>query len=180
VALRVSRTTLLFTDLGASTALYYRRGDAVAFRLVQDHFELLRGIIESKRGTIVKTIGDSVMASFPDSANAFQAATEMSRAFHEFRAARTQAEQLSLKIGLYDGPCYMVTANGILDYFGQTVNIAARLQAQAKDDEIIVPRALGDRAQSEGWIDPSWSLEPYAAELKGIAEKVEATRIRRK
>lgn len=179
LALKVSRTTLLFTDLGASTELYTKRGDAVAFRLVHDHFELLSRIIAEHEGTVVKTIGDAVMAAFTGEDAAFRAAAAMNKAFVNFRAARAQAERLSLKIGLYSGPCYMVTANGMLDYFGQTVNLAARLQAQAKDDEIVLVREAYERLRMSGEIGERWSSEPFVAELKGIEVPVESVRLKR-
>lgn len=180
LALKVSRSTLLFTDLGASTELYSKRGDAVAFRLVHDHFELLGRIIAERGGTVVKTIGDAVMASFSDESTAFSAAAEMNKAFVNFRAARAQAERLSLKIGLYSGPCYMVTANGVLDYFGQTVNLAARLQAQAKEDEIVLVQEAYERLRVGGAIGEIWSSEPFAAELKGIEGSIESVRLKRR
>src|SRR5436853_609704 len=74
VTLPVARVALLFSDLTGSTALYARVGDAVAFRLVQDHFDLLSGIIEAEGGVVVKTIGDAVMAAFPDEGAAVRAA----------------------------------------------------------------------------------------------------------
>ncbi|MFO0728360.1 MAG: adenylate/guanylate cyclase domain-containing protein [Myxococcota bacterium] len=180
LALKVARVTLVFTDLGASTELYSKRGDAVAFRLVHDHFELLSGLIAEQGGTIVKTIGDAVMASFTDEGAAFRAAAAMNKAFANFRAARAQADRLSLKIGLYTGACYLVTANGLLDYFGQTVNLAARLQAQAKDDEIVLSTETADRLRASGDLGSSWASEAFLAELKGISGPVEAVRLSRR
>lgn len=177
LALAVSRVALVFSDLGASTALYTARGDAVAFRLVQDHFELLEGIIERHQGTLVKTIGDAVMAAFGDERSAFLAACEMSAAFPAFRAARPFAASVSLKIGMYAGPCYVVEANGILDYFGQTVNVAARLQAQAKDDEVVVTAEQWAQAEGEGWGSPRL-VERTDAQLKGITGSVAVVHLR--
>ncbi len=171
LALAVSRVALVFSDLGASTALYTARGDAVAFRLVQDHFELLEAIIQRHQGTLVKTIGDAVMAAFADERSAFRAACEMSAAFPAFRAARPFAEATSLKIGMYAGPCYVVEANGILDYFGQTVNVAARLQAQAKDDEVVVTAEQWAQAEAEGWAEAR-VVSRGDAQLKGLATAV--------
>jgi len=175
LALAVSRVTLLFSDLGASTEMYTNHGDATAFRLVQDHFELLVGFVTQHRGTVVKTIGDAVMAAFPDDRTALEAAMAMSGAFPEFRRTRPHAARVSLKIGLYGGPCYVVGANGILDYFGQTVNVAARLQAQAKDDQVVITEALWDQAAS--WGIDARVLEHLSANLKGIAEPMAIVRL---
>ena len=68
--LRVARVALLFTDLTDSTALYSRVGDAKAFKVVHEHFDLLLSIITRRRGTLVKTIGDAVMAAFVEERDA--------------------------------------------------------------------------------------------------------------
>ncbi len=166
-----------FSDLTGSTALYTRTGDARAFRTVQDHFELLRAIVERHEGTIVKTMGDAVMAAFLDEAQALKAALEMQAAFPPFRAAHPEAHDAFLKIGIYAGPCYGVTANGILDYFGQSANIAARLQGAARAGQIVVPEELAARAGQSGWLGQARISETFAASLKGLADPVRAARI---
>jgi class 3 adenylate cyclase len=176
LALKVGRVALLFSDLSASTALYTREGDAAAFGLVQDHFELLRGCIEENEGVIVKTIGDAVMAAFIDEASSIRAAIAMQRAFPAFRDAQPCSEGVYLKIGVHAGACYVVTANGALDYFGQTVNVAARLQAQAGDAEIVMTEECASRASDllAGLeVDP-----PFAAKLKGVDPEIRAVRMR--
>jgi class 3 adenylate cyclase len=176
LALAVSRVALVFSDLGASTAMYTQHGDAVAFRLVQDHFELLAGIVAAHGGTVVKTIGDAVMAAFADEASGLDAACAMSAAFPAFRAARPFADRVSLKLGLYAGPCYVVEANGALDYFGQTVNMAARLQAQAHDDELVVTEQAW-REASEARALPARAAARDEVRLKGIDGVVQIVRV---
>ena len=150
VVLRVARVALLFSDLTDSTALYSRTGDAIAFGIVQDHFDLLRETIEKHEGTIVKTIGDAVMAAFLDELQALRAALAMQRAFPHFQAEHLEAGGVALKLGVYAGACYGVTANDVLDYFGQSVNIAARLQATAHSGEIVVTAELAECAEQAG------------------------------
>jgi class 3 adenylate cyclase len=137
--LRVARATILFSDLTGSTALYTRVGDAAAFRLVDDHFDVLRAIVNAHEGVVVKTMGDAVMAAFVDPRHAVRAATEALSRFEVFRQAQTHGEFVGLKVGVYSGACYVVTANGALDYFGQTVNVASRVQHLAESGEIIIP-----------------------------------------
>jgi class 3 adenylate cyclase len=177
VALKVGRAALLFSDLTASTALYHHAGDGAAFGLVQDHFELLRGIIERRGGTLVKTIGDAVMAAFLDDREALGAAVEMQRAWPPFRGGHAHCDDVWLKLGVYAGPTYAVTANGLLDYFGQSVNIAARLQAAAEPAEIVVPDELATRAEREGWLGDARVTGRFEARLKGLAAPVPAARI---
>ena len=73
----VGQVALLFTDLRGSTALYERVGDAKAFNLVREHFAFLASIVRDHDGAVVKTIGDAVMASFGDPADAVKAALAM-------------------------------------------------------------------------------------------------------
>src|SRR5262249_29903226 len=73
----VSQVALLFTDLRGSTALYERVGDATAYNMVREHFTLLAAIVRDHDGAVVKTIGDAVMASFNDPAQAVRAALAM-------------------------------------------------------------------------------------------------------
>jgi class 3 adenylate cyclase len=178
LTLRIARVSLLFSDLTGSTALYTRVGDAKAFSLVQDHFALLRDVVAKYDGTIVKTIGDAVMAAFLTEAAAVQAAVEMHLRFPGFRKESETDNVLTLKVGVHSGPCYAVTANGVLDYFGQTVNVAARLQGAAGAGELVLSQSLCDAARKHDWLPKDSSLEAFAAELKGLSKPLEAVRIR--
>lgn len=175
--LSVSRIALLFSDLSGSTALYSRVGDAQAFRLVQDHFDLLRRPIDDAGGVVVKTIGDAVMAAFPDEASALRAAVSAQAAWPAFLAAHPEGAGVMLKVGVHAGPAYVVTANGVLDYFGQTVNLAARLQGAAGEGEIVVTEDLARRAETEGILGPARVTERFRATLKGLDRPVEAARL---
>jgi adenylate cyclase len=175
--LRVARVALLFTDLTDSTALYSRVGDAKAFRVVHEHFDLLVSIIAQHRGTLVKTIGDAVMAAFVEERDAVAAAVQMLERFPIFRGGLPEAGRTFLKVGVYAGPCYVVTANGILDYFGQTVNTAARLQGAAKAGEVILVESVADEAQQQGWLGSHTPGERFDAVLKGLDEPVRVARI---
>lgn len=177
VSLRVARVTLLFTDLTDSTALYHHIGDAKAFKVVQEHFDVLSSIIAEHRGTIVKTIGDAVMAAFIEERDALNAAFAMHRAFPAFRAGNLDAARTFLKVGVFAGPCYVVTANGILDYFGQTVNIAARLQGASGAGEVVIDGLFADEAERAGWLSGFTISERFEAKLKGLPDPVKVARI---
>ena len=129
--------TLLFTDLKGSTALYERIGDLKAFSLVQQHFDCLGRAVSGNSGAVVKTIGDAVMASFLNPVDAVKAALVMLEEIEKFNAQQG-ARDIILKIGVHKGPLIAVNLNERLDYFGQTVNIAARVQGIADADEICV------------------------------------------
>lgn len=175
--LRVARVALLFTDLTDSTALYSRVGDAKAFKVVHEHFDLLMSIIEKRRGTLVKTIGDAVMAAFVEERDAVAAAVEMLERFPTFRGGLPEANRTFLKVGVFAGPCYVVTANGILDYFGQTVNLAARLQGAAGAGEVVLIEAVADEAHQHGWLGRHAPGERFDAVLKGLEAPVRVARV---
>ena len=139
--LKITSLTFLFTDLKASTELYERVGDLAAYDLVRAHFALLQDIVAAGSGAVVKTIGDSVMATFPAPDLALSAALAMRRELARFNA-RSDRDDLVIKIGIHEGPCLAVTLNDRQDYFGQTVNVAARVQKQSTSSAIFATRAV--------------------------------------
>jgi adenylate cyclase len=160
--LKVARTAILFSDLTGSTALYTRVGDAAAFRLVDDHFDVMRAVVREHDGVLVKTMGDAVMAAFVDAQQCTRAAIDALARFETFRAQAAHGEHVGLKLGVYAGPCYVVTANGALDYFGQTVNVASRIQHLAESGEIVLPE------------DTFAGLEPADQRALEVRERFEA------
>ena len=137
----VSQVALLFTDLQGSTALYERVGDAAAYNLVRKHFALLAAIVRDHDGAVVKTIGDAVMAAFSDPAQAVRAALAMQA---EIGSSERGVPDLVLKVGVHAGPSVVVTLNDRLDYFGSTVNMAARLQGQSIGGDIVLSTSVAD------------------------------------
>jgi class 3 adenylate cyclase len=133
--LKLTSLSFLFTDLKGSTALYERVGDLAAFDLVRAHFGVLAEAVSEEHGAVVKTIGDAVMATFVSPDRAIAAALRMLDAMNTLNQARQNAD-LEIKIGIHEGPCLAVTLNERLDYFGQAVNIAARVQALAEAQSI--------------------------------------------
>lgn len=166
----IQSLVFLFTDLKGSTSLYQRIGDATAFGRVIDHFEILRDIIADHRGAIVKTIGDSVMAVFRDPAQAVEACLKM---INQMMAYNEQYPDtpLHLKIGLHHGPCIAVNLNDKLDYFGSTVNIAARLEGKSEGSDIVTTHTIMDDAGvQEILVEKEVEIEHFAAELRGFGE----------
>jgi class 3 adenylate cyclase len=170
----VRDVTVLFTDLKGSTALYEKIGDLEAFTLVQQHFERLAAVVHAHNGAIVKTIGDAVMAAFQRPADAVRAAVQMQAQIEGFNRERGSREVV-LKIGIHRGPSIAVTLNESLDYFGHTVNVAARVQGLADADEIYVT----DEVYQADEVAP---LLPHVdsrdAELRGIQQPVRVHRAR--
>jgi adenylate cyclase len=177
LSLKVSKVALFFSDLTASTQLYSNVGDAAALRLVQDHFDVVVKLLEQHGGTLVKTIGDAVMAVFADELDGLKAAMAVLAAFEPFRKGSALRMTTHIKLGLYAGPSYLVTANNVLDYFGQTVNIAARLQAQAESGELVVEAALADYAIKAGKLPADAVKARYQATLKGVDGPISVVRL---
>ena len=160
--------TLIFTDLKGSTALYERIGDLNAYIQVQRHFQHLLDATVRHNGAVTKTIGDAVMAAFLTSADAVQAALDMREAADQLNRDRLQRDFI-LKIGVHRGAAIAVTLNERLDYFGQTVNIAARVQNLADGDEIcITEEVYGAPAVAE--IIAPYPVVKSVAELKGVSK----------
>ena len=135
----VGTLTVLFTDLRNSTRLYREIGDATAFGRVMNHFDVLKEKIAEQDGALVKTIGDAVMAVFRRPANALRAMLE---AQERLANPPDGMLPLTLKAGMHTGPCIAVTLNDRLDYFGSTVNLAARLEAQSTGGDVVISTAV--------------------------------------
>ena len=173
--LAIRDIALLFTDIRGSTALYQRIGDLNAFQLVQQHFDLLRATTVRHGGAIVKTIGDAVMAAYPDAAQAVGAALEMRGAIEGFN--ETQPERsVSLKIGIHHGAAIAVTLNDELDYFGQTVNIASRVQEMADAEEIWITEDVWHYPGVHALLEP-YQAEQRTAAFRGIERPMTVVRI---
>src|SRR5579862_5449775 len=169
--LKITSLTFLFTDLKGSTELYERVGDLVAYDMVREHFRVLHEVIASHAGAVVKTIGDAVMATFATPDHAVAAALKMRDAM---RNLNTQArhQDLVLKIGVHEGPCLAVMVNDRLDYFGQTVNIAARVQGLAVSRSIFATKAVVDDKQAAELLGAAGLTPlPQQASLRGVVDQ---------
>jgi len=170
--LKITSLTFLFTDLKGSTALYERVGDLAAFDLVRAHFHALLEIISSEKGAVVKTIGDAVMATFIRPEHALAAGLKMRAAMKALNAERRK-EDLIVKIGIHEGPCLAVMLNERQDYFGQTVNIAARVQSLSTSQEIHITAPVIGAPAVAGILERA-AIKPIQKEaaLRGIADKM--------
>ena len=170
--LKITSLTFLFTDLRGSTELYERVGDIAAFDLVRAHFRVLNEIVAAEAGAVVKTIGDAVMATFPTPDRALAAALRMREAMHRLNDGRN-GNDLLLKIGIHEGPCLAVVLNDRQDYFGTTVNIAARVQALADSRAILATRPVVTHERASALLeDGGLKPVPQRRALRGITEEL--------
>jgi class 3 adenylate cyclase len=162
----VGTLTVLFTDLRDSTKLYREIGDATAFGRVMNHFDVLRKAIAEHDGAVVKTIGDAVMGVFRSAADGLVAMLEVQRALAQ---PSDGSKPLQLKAGLHTGPCIAVTLNDRLDYFGSTVNLAARLEALSSGMDVIISRAVFEDPQVRELVESKQlSASEFDMQLKGF------------
>ncbi len=173
--LKITSLTFLFTDLKGSTALYDRVGDLKAYDLVRAHFDLLNKIVAAEEGAVVKTIGDAVMATFETSDRAVSAALKMRDAIGQVGGpdGKGQGQDLLLKIGIHEGPCLAVVLNDRQDYFGQTVNIAARVQGLADSRAILATGAVVEKPETAKLLEAT-GVMPVAQRqaLRGVTHEL--------
>lgn len=155
--------TVLFADVSGSTALYETAGDAAALEAISACLAAARRATEASGGRVVKTIGDEVMVVFPGPDAAATAAAEMQAKIDALPAVA--GTKLGVRIGFHHGPVLQRDD----DVFGDTVNLAARLVAQAKKGEIILST---DTAGLLGPIFRSMVRELHAITVKGKSEEV--------
>ncbi len=173
-ALDVKDITFLFTDLKGSTELYDQIGDPQAYFLVRQHFEMLESVVALCSGALVKTIGDAVMASFMTPLDATRAAVAMLNQIQEFN--RGISAKLILKIGIHKGHSIVVTLNDRIDYFGQTVNIASRVQGLADGSEMCLTEDVYD-FPGVGDLLHALRVSAEQAALKGVSETMKVYRV---
>jgi adenylate cyclase len=167
----LSNIVILFSDLVGSTRLYEQKGDGDAFALVQKHFEIMIPIIRQHQGGIVKTIGDAVMAVFTDSQAALKASLDILQAFAQHNQAVSADEEIIIKLGLHQGPCIVLNLNDKLDYFGNTVNLAARIQGMSQGNDVLISETFFQDIQPQLAQYPNLKISSYVAELKGVQNK---------
>jgi class 3 adenylate cyclase len=173
----VKDITFLFTDLKSSTQLYQQIGDLNAYALVREHYGVLNKAILNHHGAIVKTIGDAIMATFNQPEEAVGAGLEMLEGLRSLNQT-SHYGNLILKVGIHRGAAISVTLNERIDYFGQTVNIASRVQNSAGGDEIYLTEGIyNDPAVLEQLQKNGCATEPVLLQLKGIDEQMKIYKV---
>jgi class 3 adenylate cyclase len=169
--LSVRRMTVWFSDLTGSTALYARRGDPVAYDLVREHFRLIFEVIHQFEGAVVKTMGDGIMAAFNTNICATEAALVAHRVLQDFNRERALEgdRQLALKIGIHSGPSIVVNLSDRLDYFGNTVNVAARVSDLSRGTETVLTEPVQSDPEVRAFIGNSgYDIWQFRTAVKGL------------
>jgi adenylate cyclase len=128
-----TKAAVVFADISGSTQLYVQHGDQTARLIIAKALELLASVTKDNKGVVIKTIGDEVMCRFPSADDGFDAAVGMQRSLKENASSITDKTRVCIRVGLQWGD--VVHQAG--DVFGDAVNVAARVAAIAKRDQIV-------------------------------------------
>jgi class 3 adenylate cyclase len=174
----IRHVALVFSDLKGSTRLYEGIGDAAAYSRVNRHFDFIKQAVTRLNGSIVKTLGDGVMCAFHQLDDAVEAALQMQEQVGPWCQLQQIDPPLVLKLGVHMGPAISMTANDRLDYFGRTVNIAARLGDQSHGHDVVVLKEVFDQAASEITKDRGHLIaESFTTRLRGFDFDQELVRL---
>ncbi len=172
----VGSVTLMFTDLRGSTKLYREIGDAPAFGRVREHFVILERAVSAEGGSIVKTMGDAIMAVFRKPTSALRAIWNVQK-----ELSQRGEPALTIKVGIHHGPCIVVNLNDRLDYFGSTVNIAARLPNFSMGGEVIISELIRNDPEVVEFLEKNAkpnSLTRFQSEIRGYDQSLDLWRIK--
>ncbi len=138
---KTTNIAIMFADISGSTRLFEVLGDATARVTVSETLELLTKVIHAHNGTVIKTIGDEIMCTFPTADDSASAATDMQETLEESNDMKDgDGPDIKIRIGMHFGPALLEGG----DVFGDAVNVAARMAAQAKGDQIITTKTTID------------------------------------
>ncbi|HPA71655.1 MAG TPA: DUF5939 domain-containing protein [Spirochaetota bacterium] len=134
LSLDVGVQNVMFIDVVRSSALYNREGNSRAFAIMRAFFSKGHEIAKRYNGAIIKTMGDALLLSFGEPLSALKAAGEFTTLFD----GTDREAPVETRITINRGPCLAVNLNSSIDYFGQPVNVVAKLQQYAGAGDIVV------------------------------------------
>jgi len=136
---------ILFADVVGSTRIYEVMGDARARDMILTCVEIMRTATELNQGTVIKTIGDEIMATFPTADSALNAASRMQHDIRTRSELQVEGQPIAIRIGGHFGPVVLENR----DIFGAAVHTANRMTSQAKAGQIMITAAMVDRLAPE-------------------------------
>jgi class 3 adenylate cyclase len=161
-----SEVAILFADVVGSTRLYELLGDHQARDMIVTCVELMRGSTERNRGTVIKTIGDEILAIFPTANDAVNAAAEMQHDIGWHPSLTVQGQHVAIRIGCHFGPVVLENK----DIFGSSVHTANRMTSQAKAGQIVLTSDMVGR------LTPEWracTRQIDVTSVRGQSEEIE-------
>jgi adenylate cyclase len=136
---------ILFADVVGSTRLYELMGDLRARDMVAICIDVMRGATEQHHGTVIKTMGDEVMSTFPSADDALNAASQMQHQITEHAQLKVDGQPVAIRVGCHFGPVVLENR----DVFGSTVHTANRMTSQAKAGQVITTAATVEQLSPE-------------------------------
>jgi class 3 adenylate cyclase len=136
---------ILFADVVGSTRLYELMGDLRARDMVAICIDCMRSATEQHQGTVIKTMGDEVMSTFPSADEALNAAAQMQQQISVHAQLKVDGNAVAIRVGCHFGPVVLENR----DVFGATVHTANRMTSQAKAGQIITTAATVERLSPE-------------------------------
>jgi adenylate cyclase len=178
VQVGVEHVAILFSDLLDSTALYEAVGDGPAYGRVRRHFDYLIRWIGANSGGVVKTIGDAVMAVFASREQAVKAALDIQKHVSELNASLDADQAFAIKLGIHCGATIAINSNDRMDYFGRTVNLAARLQKHSRGGDIVMTTECAQQEKVRAILAEYAAVtESFPATLKGVKGRIRVARV---
>jgi class 3 adenylate cyclase/Tfp pilus assembly protein PilF len=162
--------TIMFTDIAGYTHFVETHGDIAAKSLLQTHNDIIFPIIEKHSGKIIKTIGDAVMASFHDTKDAVIAAVDIQKALKLHNKDAEKIKKINIRIGIHAGNALKDGK----DYFGDAVNIAARIEPTGSAGHIMVSKSVYNAVKGDKNIFCSYH---GLKEAKGKSDPLEVYRV---
>ncbi|MDP8984175.1 MAG: adenylate/guanylate cyclase domain-containing protein [Pseudomonadota bacterium] len=156
---------IVFADVVGSTKLYELLGDLRARDMVSICIEVMRTATDQNHGTVIKTMGDEVMATFPTADDALNAAAQMQKQIVLHPALKVDEQTVAIRIGCHFGPVVLENR----DIFGSAVHTANRMTSQAKAGQIITTATMVERLSGE-WRASVRQID--IATLKGRSSEV--------
>jgi class 3 adenylate cyclase len=156
---------ILFADVVGSTRLYDVMGDLRARDMVSICIDVMRSATEGRQGTVIKTMGDEIMATFPNADAALNAAAQMQQQISNHAQLKVEGQAVAIRIGCHYGPVMLENR----DVFGAAVHTANRMTSQAKAGQIITTAATVDK------LSPEWRAacrQIDVATLKGQGSEI--------
>jgi len=138
--------TVLFTDIVGSTSFFDRFGDTAGLMMLERHNELVLPALAEGGGTVVKTIGDAVLAVFTSPVAAVRTAIQIQQRLEAYNEDLPAEEQIFTRVGLNFGRGYMKEK----DVFGDVVNVAARIVKACAPAQILVAGPVYEAVGKKG------------------------------
>jgi serine/threonine protein kinase/class 3 adenylate cyclase len=140
-----AKLAILFTDIVGSTSFFERYGDTAGLIMLHRHDMLVMPAVEEAGGTVIKTIGDAVLATFPEAKQAVEAGIKIQQKLDEYNQHQAEEDRIFVRVGINFGSGFVKDK----DVFGDVVNVAARFVKNCAPAQILVSRSVYEAVKQE-------------------------------